>query len=156
MKPLAVAVLCIACTSASAFEMKGISIGQEMAACPDPTQDKADTAIPGGTVCTWTVDTIAGAPVKAAFFTLLDGRVASFYIQLQRSGQYENSDVRGAMVEKYGTPNADSKPHINLYRWGDRYKMLALDGWKGHVVAFDIEAVQRAKRNHAQKSKSDL
>jgi len=156
MKLLAAALLSLSFTGASAFEMKGLSIGQEMPACPDPTRDKADTAIPGGTVCVWSVDTIAGTPVKSAFFTLLDGRVVSFYIELSRSGRYENSDIRAAMVEKYGLPNTESKPHINQYRWGNRSKLLALDGWKGHLIAFDLDAVQRARTSHAKEQKNDL
>lgn len=139
--------------SAPPFSIKGYSTGQPMETCPSDTlQQERKGAFK---ICTLGPSTYAGEAVKNTTLVLSSGQIISVSITLNDRGQHANSEIRKALIERYGQPTS-SKEHINEYIWNKNSITLVLDGWKGDLTLLDIDSYKAAAKKNAVANQSDM
>jgi len=101
---------------------------------------------------------VANQPVSRLVVAFFEGKVVTIFAGLTQSGQYSNTEVRDALIEKFGETNSSlTKRHLNEYRWrGNGGQLMSLDGWKGNLIIQDLDAHRRARSVSAGSNKSDL
>lgn len=135
------------------FSIKDYTLGQVMTSCPADTvtqQEKGEM-----TFCILGPTTYATAPVKNISLMLAESQVIAVSVDFNERGQYANSTVLNALVQRYGEASG-SKKHINQYAWIRRNILLMFDGWKGSLMLIDNDKFNAATAKAAKSSKKDM
>lgn len=135
------------------FSIKGYSPGQAMSSCPSDTvtQEKKGAFL----ACILGPSTYAGAAIKNTSLMISGGQLIAVTIDLKDRGQYANSNVLNALVQRYGQPSG-SKKHINQYAWTRRNILLMFDGWKGSLALMDNDKFAAASSKDAIANQKDM
>lgn len=86
---------------------------------------------------------------------LSGGELIAVMVNFKHSGQYANSDVLNALVQRYGQPSS-MKKHINEAVWIRRNAMLRFDGWKGTLALMNKDKFDAANGKNAVSNQKDM
>ena len=138
--------------SAENYSIKGYTLGQQMAACPE-----GSVSTPGKVMllCSLGPTTYAGAEASDHTVVIYNNEVIGIMVKLKSRGRYANSGVLDAMKEKFGNPT-QSKSHLNAYAWRQGSAELSFDGYAGTVLLIDTEKNRAAMDSRAKAVKDDL
>ncbi len=157
MRTYLLALCALLSLQANPFDLKGYALGQPMTECPQGSTVFGPANQPVVS-CDLGPTTVANQPVSRLVVAFFEGKVVTIFAGLTQSGQYSNTEVRDALIEKFGEPNSSlTKRHLNEYRWrGNGGQLMSLDGWKGNLIIQDLDAHRRARSVSAGSNKSDL
>lgn len=142
------------CGHASAFELKGINLGDDISSTDlkqcKPVPD-ADSGIPG-----YRCDTTFGGTPAVMMLIVTEQKIAAIKIIVE--GQIM-SPIRDALQEKYGSPSKPNR-YIEDYNWSRGEKFLSIKEsrmTRGYaVLAIDWVLVNTFNNKTKNKAKNDL